>query len=184
VTAEVLGSLLKEVLQSGYKKIHVILDQLNTHWSVTMVATIATLCNLPIPSENDMKTGKQRKDWLSYTHKAIVFHSIFKFFIESLFRKGSHCGDRKMQLVGNQVFMYLVFIPRIKSLKIEFHYTPKHASWLNPIERWFGILVKKLLRYGFFRSKKDLAQQLAEFIEYYNTNFAHPYKFKCWKEVA
>ena len=27
-----------------------------------------------------------------------------------------------------------------------FHFTPKHASWLNQIEIWFSILARKLLR--------------------------------------
>jgi hypothetical protein len=29
-----------------------------------------------------------------------------------------------------------------------FHYTPKHASWMNQIEIWFGILVKKVIKRG------------------------------------
>ena len=36
---------------------------------------------------------------------------------------------------------------------ITFHFTPKHASWLNQIEIWFSILVRKLLRRGNFTSK-------------------------------
>jgi hypothetical protein len=58
---------------------------------------------------------------------------MFKFFIESLFRKGSHFGDRKMQIVENQVVMYLVFIPRIKSLKIEYHILFSHTRGLLSI---------------------------------------------------
>jgi hypothetical protein len=29
--------------------------------------------------------------------------------------------------------------------RIVFHFTPKHCSWLNQIEIWFGILMRKLL---------------------------------------
>jgi len=32
------------------------------------------------------------------------------------------------------------------SHKIVFHYTPKHSSWLNQIEIWFSILVRKVIR--------------------------------------
>jgi hypothetical protein len=32
--------------------------------------------------------------------------------------------------------------------RIVFHFTPKHASWINQIEVWFSILVRKLLRRG------------------------------------
>ncbi len=36
--------------------------------------------------------------------------------------------------------------------RVVFHYTPKHCSWLNQIEIWFSILVRKLLRRGNFGS--------------------------------
>jgi putative transposase len=38
--------------------------------------------------------------------------------------------------------------------RIVFHFTPKHCSWLNQIEIWFGILMRKLLRRGNFRIKQ------------------------------
>ena len=43
--------------------------------------------------------------------------------------------------------------------RITFHFTPRHASWLNQIEIWFSILVRKLLRRGNFATKKDAAHQ-------------------------
>lgn len=49
---------------------------------------------------------------------------------------------------------------RAASHKIVFHFTPKHASWLNQIELWFSILVRKLLRRGHFLSKDDLRTKL------------------------
>jgi transposase len=54
------------------------------------------------------------------------------------------------------------------SHKIVFHYTPKHASWLNQIELWFSILVRKLLKRGNFTSVEDLEAQVRQFIDYYN----------------
>src|SRR6516165_10787948 len=45
---------------------------------------------------------------------------------------------------------------RDASHRIVFHFTPKHASWLNQIEIWFSILVRKLLRRGNFTSKDHL----------------------------
>ena len=41
--------------------------------------------------------------------------------------------------------------------RIVFHYTPKHASWLNQIEIWLCILTRKLLRRGCFTSVDDLS---------------------------
>jgi len=46
------------------------------------------------------------------------------------------------------------------SHKIVFHFTPKHCSWLNQIEMWFSILVRKLLRRGNFASKEELKTRL------------------------
>jgi len=43
-----------------------------------------------------------------------------------------------------------------KDKRIVFHYTPKHASWMNQIEIWFGILMKKVIKRGNFLSKDDL----------------------------
>jgi hypothetical protein len=42
-----------------------------------------------------------------------------------------------------------------------FHYTPKHASWINQVEIWLSILVRKVLA----------------FIEYYNRTMAKPFKW-------
>ena len=57
------------------------------------------------------------------------------------------------------------------------HYTPKHGSWLNQIEIWFGVLQRRLLRYGEFRSKDDLMNQLLEYLDYHNIHWAHPYRW-------
>lgn len=61
--------------------------------------------------------------------------------------------------------------------RVVFHYTPKHSSWLNQIEIWLGILVRKLLRRGSFTSVADLEAQVLAFIAYYNRTMAHPFKW-------
>lgn len=63
------------------------------------------------------------------------------------------------------------------SHRIVFHYTPKHTSWLNQIEIWFSILVRKLLKRGNFTSKADLKQKLLAFIDYFNHTMAKPFKW-------
>ncbi len=60
---------------------------------------------------------------------------------------------------------------------IVFHYTPKHASWLNQIELWLSILTRKLLRRGSFLSVADLTAQVLAFIAYYNRTMAKPFKW-------
>ena len=61
--------------------------------------------------------------------------------------------------------------------RITFHFTPKHASWLNQIELWFSILVRKLLRRASFSSKADLKHRIERFIAYFNQTMAKPFKW-------
>jgi transposase len=66
---------------------------------------------------------------------------------------------------------------RDPSHKIVFHFTPKHCSWLNQIEIWFSILVRKLLRRANFLSKTQLKTRILEFIDYFNRTMAKPFKW-------
>ena len=63
------------------------------------------------------------------------------------------------------------------SHRIVFHYTPKHASWMNQVEIWFSILVRKLLKRGNFISIVDLIGKVLAFVEYYNGTMAKPFKW-------
>lgn len=60
---------------------------------------------------------------------------------------------------------------------IVFHYTPKHASWMNQIEIWFGILSRKVVKRGNFRSKEELRDKLMAFIDYFNKTLAKPFRW-------
>jgi transposase len=66
---------------------------------------------------------------------------------------------------------------RDASHRIAFHFTPKHASWINQIEIWFSILVRKLPRRGNFTSKTHLKQRIAAFIAYFNETMAKPFRW-------
>jgi len=61
--------------------------------------------------------------------------------------------------------------------QIVFHYTPKHSSWLNQIEIWFSILVRKLLKRASFTSQYDLKNRILNFINYFNQTMAKPFKW-------
>lgn len=61
--------------------------------------------------------------------------------------------------------------------KVVFHYTPKHASWMNQVEIWFGILARKLLRRASFSSKASLKERIHSFIDYWNRTMAKPFKW-------
>ncbi len=61
--------------------------------------------------------------------------------------------------------------------RIRFVYTPKHCSWLNQIELWFSILVRKLLRRASFVSTDDLRERVLAFVSYFNRTMAKPFKW-------
>jgi len=61
--------------------------------------------------------------------------------------------------------------------QIVLYYTPKHASWMNQVEIWLSILVRKLLKRGNFLSLNDLRDQILAFIAYYNRTMAKPIKW-------
>ncbi|MEH2322773.1 MAG: transposase [Nostoc sp.] len=56
-------------------------------------------------------------------------------------------------------------------------YTPKHSWWLNQVEIWFSILVRKLLRRASFISQDDLKNRTLNFIDYCNQIMAKPFKW-------
>ena len=61
--------------------------------------------------------------------------------------------------------------------RIRFVYTPKHTSWLNQIEIWFSILMRRLLKRASFISTDDLRQRILAFIDYFNCTLAKPFKW-------
>ena len=63
------------------------------------------------------------------------------------------------------------------SHRIQFLYVPRHSSWLNQIEIWFGVLRRKVTRLGSFASLQQLEDKIIQFIDYYNDTMAHPYRW-------
>lgn len=62
--------------------------------------------------------------------------------------------------------------------RIRFVYIPKHTSWLNQIECWFSILVRRLLKRSSFNSTTELKQKILNFIDYFNCTMAKPFVWK------
>ena len=74
---------------------------------------------------------------------------------------------------------------RDRSHRICFHFTPKHASWLNQIEIWFSIPARKLLRRASFTSTQELKTRIEAFIAYFNRTLAKPFRWtKTGKPLA
>ena len=64
------------------------------------------------------------------------------------------------------------------SHRIRFVFIPKHSSWLNQIERVFGVISARVIRNGSFTSVNDLQEKLTSFIDYFNRTFAKPISWK------
>jgi transposase len=62
--------------------------------------------------------------------------------------------------------------------RFHFLYTPIHASWVNQVEAWFGILHRRVLRHGVFESVEDLERRLAGFVDYWNRSERHAFRWK------
>jgi hypothetical protein len=62
--------------------------------------------------------------------------------------------------------------------RVRFAYTPKHCSWLNPVENWFAKLQRHILKNGNFSSVKELESEIKDYIEFYNRCLAKPLNWK------
>ena len=130
-------SFIKALIEAhpGHRRFHLVVDNLNTHQSESLVRLVAELSG----------------------------------FTEDLGVKGKRGILENMKTRA-------AFLSRAEN-KIVFHYTPKHCSWMNQIEIWFSILMRKLLRTGSFTSKENLEERMMAFIDYFNVTMAKPFKW-------
>jgi transposase len=71
---------------------------------------------------------------------------------------------------GHDAQAWLARHPRVR-----FVFTPKHGSWLNQVEIWFGILTSHALRHRSFNGVRALANAIYRFAHYWNDRLAHPF---------
>jgi hypothetical protein len=110
------------------ERYHWVVDNNRTHSTPAVCARVAALSGLPPPE--GLKTGQERRQWLSDPEHRHVFH-----------------------------------------------FTPVHGSWLNQVELFFSVLSRKLLRRDDFASAAAFVERLGEWLEYYNREWAHPYRW-------
>ena len=64
--------------------------------------------------------------------------------------------------------------------RIQVHFTPTSASWMNMVEIWFGIIERQAIHRGTFGSVRDLTTAIRTYINGWN-NRAHPF---VWTKTA
>jgi transposase len=67
-----------------------------------------------------------------------------------------------------------------KRPRYHLHFTPTYSSWLNQVERWFGVITQQAIRRGSFRSVRQLVSNIQRFVDHYNL---HKRPF-CWIATA
>jgi putative transposase len=119
-------------------KWRIVVDQLNTHWSASLVEWVVLREDLSLSAEELGVKGKS-----------------------GILRN----RETRMTFLSDPL------------RKIRFVYTPKHASWLNQIELWFSVVVRRVLHRGEFTSVELLKQRLLDFVDYFNRTMDIPYKW-------
>ena len=61
------------------------------------------------------------------------------------------------------------------------HFIPTYSSWLNQVERFFGLMTDKVIRRGSFQSVRQLVNRIDHFIEHYNAN-CQPFRWTATAE--
>jgi len=67
-----------------------------------------------------------------------------------------------------------------KHRRVQLHHVPTYSSWLNQVERWFGLITQRAIRRGSFSSVSDLRRRIEQFVEHWNE---HPKPF-AWTATA
>jgi transposase len=113
---------------------------------------------------------------LSKRHTAVDFLAFMNKVVRAYPRKQLHViVDNSSSHGTPDVVQWLEKHPRV-----QFHYTPTRASWLNQVEGWFGILAKQSLFVTDFKSKRALRDHLRAYLRSWNHS---PTPFE-WTEPA
>jgi len=68
----------------------------------------------------------------------------------------------------------------VRHPRFHLHFTPTSASWMNLVERWFGLLTERQIRRGTHRSTRELEGAI---MAYLTSNNKHPKPF-VWTKTA
>ena len=117
-------------------------------------------------------------------HGVIVTDPWNSHLSEGLVRRVAHQGDSAEETLGQQGQRgVLKSVASRKKFWTDLQQrsrlvsTPKHSSWLNQVEMWFSILVRRVIRRGSVKSKADLRTKSLDFSAYFNKVLAKPFKW-------
>ena len=111
---------------------------------------------------------RKRPDFFSFMDRvaSVYRHRRIHVILDNL---NTHLDTRKGAFVTDW--------NRSHGSRFVFHYTPTHGSWLNQVELWFDIVSRRVLRYANFSSPDELVEAIDEFIDDWNANEAHPFRW-------
>ena len=136
--ADFLEHCKRTVMLHPHSRWNLIMDQLNTHGSESLVRWVVAMEELKLPA-----------DELGVKGKSGILKSL---------------ATRKEFLSSPE-------------RRLRFIYVPKHTSWLNQVEIWFSVVVRRVLKRGEFPSLDALRQRLLDFVDYFNRTMAKPYRW-------
>jgi len=98
-------------------------------------------------------------------------HQEFLSFLNHLDRNVP--GELEVHLVADNYATHKH--PRVKAWlarhsRFHIHYTPTYASWLNQVERWFGLITQHAIRRRSFRSVRELVRKIDHYVTHYNAS--------------
>ena len=161
------------------------------HGTQTLIAAFDVVTGTVIGSVGDSRTEQDYGNFLDRlieseppdTEWALITDNLNTHMSETVVRiVARHChikqelGEKGRSGILKSMSSRQVFLSD-PSHRIRFHFTPKHASWLNQIEIWFSILARKILRRGDFTSKQDLKHKIEAFIAFFNETMAKPFRW-------
>jgi putative transposase len=69
-----------------------------------------------------------------------------------------------------------------KRRRFHLHFTPTRSSWLNQVERWFGLVTERRIRRGTFHSVDELERAIYQWLANWNQR-PRPFVWKATAEV-